>query len=167
MGYRDTFYCTDNIIGYTGALHECPTVYFFSPKNSAYGHITQAHGIEGNVGRERRQKDPGYKIENTSINNLNFPVGELASQAHLPATGKAAVEWRTDPTSQQVESYHTSRNLFVPVAPSNFFPDQARDADAIAILAIAIRRYPFKKFTDNAVMAKGAADRRRAMGYDD
>jgi hypothetical protein len=68
MGYRDDFYCVDNIIGYSGSLHEFPTVYFLTSKE--YGHITQEHGYGQNVGRQEVGDAAGYSIGNESVNGV-------------------------------------------------------------------------------------------------
>jgi len=140
MSYRDDLYRASQIIGYTGQLHAAPSVYFYWPERQAYGHITQAHGKARNVGRHRYNADAGYLIENAPVNELNYPVGELAEHDGLPATDTVCVEWRTE--GGQVVSFHTSRNLFVPVCGSVFFPNGATDIDAIAILAQSIRNFP-------------------------
>jgi hypothetical protein len=70
MGYRDDFYKAENMIGYTGTLHEFPTVYFLTKKE--YGHITQKHPHSQNVGRHGvGDATNGYKI-----GNQQFPTGE-------------------------------------------------------------------------------------------
>jgi len=48
MGYRDDFYRTANIIGYSGQIDSFPSVYFQS--SSEYGHITQMHFYPQNDG---------------------------------------------------------------------------------------------------------------------
>lgn len=50
-GYRPDLYCQMNIIGYTGSIHQNPTVYFLS--DTHYGHITQHHKLNSNIGREQ------------------------------------------------------------------------------------------------------------------
>lgn len=141
MGYRDGFYTADNIIGYTGRLHGHPSVYFFDLANFGYGHITMAHGDPTNVGREEYQEDQNYLIENTDINEINYPVGEYTDHDHLLATGQACVEWATGQGGTQ-DSFHTSRNMLVPVRPSHFFPNAAVQTVALAVCAVAIREFP-------------------------
>lgn len=54
MGYRDDFYCMRNFHGYTGRLHDFPTLYFLKRLwigGVFYGHVTQKHELPGNVGR--------------------------------------------------------------------------------------------------------------------
>jgi len=62
MTYRGDFYIPENIIGYTGNIHHDPTVYF--QKGHNFGHITQAHGIGHNVGREEVRYAQDYVIRN-------------------------------------------------------------------------------------------------------
>lgn len=65
MGYRDDFYAVENIIGYTGVLHDFPTVYFQT--GTEYGHITQRHDFSQNVGRNEIHSAVGYSIGNEEI----------------------------------------------------------------------------------------------------
>lgn len=65
MGYRDDFYMVQNIMGYTGKLHDSPTVYF--QKGSEYGHITQRHPLNQNVGRMKVHASNTYFIGNEMI----------------------------------------------------------------------------------------------------
>jgi hypothetical protein len=62
MSYRGDLYTPENIIGYTGNINNNPTVYF--QKGYAYGHITQAHGLGHNVGREEVRQAVDYDIRN-------------------------------------------------------------------------------------------------------
>lgn len=66
MGYRDDFYTAENVIGYSGKLHDFPTVYFQTAAEA--GHITQKHGTSQNVGRQAVFASDGYKIENRTVN---------------------------------------------------------------------------------------------------
>jgi hypothetical protein len=66
MGYRDDFYCAQNVIGYSGKLDSFPTVYFQTGKEA--GHITQKHDTVQNVGRQVVFSSEGYVIENQKIN---------------------------------------------------------------------------------------------------
>lgn len=142
MGYRDDFYRIENIIGYTGKLSKRPSVYFFSAASNAYGHITQAHGDQTNVGREIYKEDPDYLIENTQIYTNNYPVGEYAEHEGMDIKGNACVEWRTsEEYADTIDSFHTSRNLFIPVRPSRFFPAAVESKVKIAVCAIAIREF--------------------------
>lgn len=74
MGYRDDFYCVENMIGYTGDVHNFPTVYFLKSVTggSFYGHITQKHDMPGNVGRMEvnSQPDPAYTIGNERVRGV-------------------------------------------------------------------------------------------------
>lgn len=143
MGYRDDFYCIENIIGYTGKLSKRPSVYFYSEASDAYGHITQAHGDQTNIGREIYKVDPNYLIENTQIYTNKYPVGEFEQHEGLEIEGNACVEWRTSTKYvDTIDSFHTSRNLFIPIRPSRFFPDALESKVKIAVCAIAIREYP-------------------------
>jgi hypothetical protein len=65
MGYRDDFYTPDNCVGYTGDLHNFPSVYFLTDKE--YGHITTKHGYLQNVGRAEVKSNEGYTIGNETI----------------------------------------------------------------------------------------------------
>jgi hypothetical protein len=62
MGYRDDFYISENIIGYTGSLGDRPTVYF--QHGNEFGRITQHHPNPGNVGRNVVRKQDDYDIAN-------------------------------------------------------------------------------------------------------
>ena len=63
MSYRDDFYIVENIIGYTGDLTDNPTVYF--ENGEEYGHITQDHKKDDNIGREYVRPLEGYGAVNT------------------------------------------------------------------------------------------------------
>ena len=67
MGYRDDFYKAGNIIGYSGNLHDCPTVYF--QKGGLWGHITQRHGLPQNVGRHALRDNAFYEAHTYEITN--------------------------------------------------------------------------------------------------
>ncbi|MBE3637013.1 hypothetical protein [Mangrovicoccus algicola] len=88
MGYRDDFYCIDNIIGYTGNLIGKPTVYF--RQGNHYGRITQWHGIATNIGRASVRWHPAYHIGNYYV------AGRLVAQEYEGRDLK-----------------HTSRNPFI------------------------------------------------------
>lgn len=66
MGYRDDFYMVQYIVGYSGSLHDCPTVYF--RKGDEYGHITQKHPCPQNVGRMEVRRSADYWIGNERVN---------------------------------------------------------------------------------------------------
>lgn len=65
MGYRDDFYMVQYIVGYTGNLHNYPTVYF--QKGNEFGHITQKHGESQNVGRMEVYASDAYFIGNELV----------------------------------------------------------------------------------------------------
>jgi hypothetical protein len=66
MGYEDGFYIRQYIYGYTGSITSNPTVYFRN--GNTFGHITQAHGIKENVGRETKRVAQTYEIINVGDN---------------------------------------------------------------------------------------------------
>lgn len=96
-GYRPDLYCPMNIIGYTGSIHNNPTVYFLNA--TYYGHITQDHDEKWNIGRQGvgdRIIAPGfhYEIKNYLRNGIEvggeFGVADDGSweyRAH-PCRGK-------------------------------------------------------------------------------
>lgn len=154
MGYRDDFYVTENIIGYTGTLTEHPTVYFLlmdgltevggrTHVKCYFGHITQKHDNEENVGREPVRQSYSYSIHNVTKNGEEraeecvYGRQELRSN-HLG--GKT--------TSDGHERFHTSRNRFEKVTAGNK-----------ELLAAAIDA--------NQVMKKNWADRYESRGYTD
>jgi len=75
MGYRDDFYRTANIIGYSGQIDSFPSVYFQS--SSEYGHITQMHFYPQNVGRMKVESAVGYTIGNERIKGVLKLVEKL------------------------------------------------------------------------------------------
>jgi len=96
MPYRADFYIPENIIGYTGRIDDNPTVYFMTgPAHgpNEYGHITQAHQIGPNEGREEVQRSTQYEIRVGADGNLE--------------------EWDGG------QCIHESRNPFIPVAGLN------------------------------------------------
>src|SRR5215218_5752828 len=133
MGYRDDFYTKDNILGYTGKLQDNPTVYFadagrMNPKTVkvngkeqvvvTYGHITQAHDMPTNVGRERVDESYSYSIHNVKENGEEH--AQEAVYGTLVGAKKAAHH-----------EFHTSRNRF-----------EASTKGNIEILALAISKFP-------------------------
>ena len=133
MGYRDDFYTKDNILGYTGKLDDNPTVYFadagrMNPKTVevdgkqqvvvTFGHITQAHDIPTNVGREQVDESYSYSIHNVMENGE-----EHAQEAVYGRPRGAAKATHVD--------FHTSRNRFEAATKGN-----------TEILARAIARFP-------------------------
>ena len=122
MGYRDDFYDAYNIIGYTGSLHEKPTVYFKYGKE--FGHIMQSHTAQYNVGREEVQEEFGglkYVIENVTKNGEEVAIERLVN----PATGKTEFE------------FHSSRSKFIDTSHAN--------VAVFAILAQSIEKFTAKK----------------------
>jgi hypothetical protein len=94
MGYEDALYSARNIIGYTGEINDSPTVYFLEPLGTAprrYGHITQAHWLWLNTGRECAHSAENYTYEN----NIDGVLVEKVNGKIL----------------------HTSRNRFIPTSP--------------------------------------------------
>lgn len=91
MGYHDELYNVAYMIGYTGTVHLNPTVYF--QRKYRYGHITQAHDIKANIGRERVGENPEYVIENKIKNGKATCIERIGDK-----------------------KFHTSRNEFIPIA---------------------------------------------------
>jgi hypothetical protein len=91
MGYRDNFYRSQNIVGYSGNINNFPTVYFQSPWE--FGHITQAHDIRQNVGRQEVLSAVGYWIGNEDVGGGDIRLVEKTNG----------------------EAFHTSRSTFTPV----------------------------------------------------
>ena len=84
--YSQDLYKKENIIGYTGNIKNNPTVYF--KQGNKYGHITQVHNKEANIGREIGVSSSLYRMSNSG------PKGRLQE-------------------SIDGEVHHTSRNPFV------------------------------------------------------
>ncbi|WP_018690715.1 hypothetical protein [Algicola sagamiensis] len=63
----ERLYQTKNIIGTTSCPGQRPTVYYRSNSGS-YGHITQEHKIQANIGREAVRKHPEYSMRNDGRN---------------------------------------------------------------------------------------------------
>lgn len=115
MGYRDDFYIAANIIGYTGRPYPNPTVYFrrqLADGRYEFGHITQAHPVKENVGREEVRTEIDYTIGNEVIDNKTICV-------------------------ERVDGYirHKSRNAFVDTIAN---PPRALDQ---ALINAAIRNF--------------------------
>lgn len=159
MGYRDDFYKAENIIGFTGDLANNPTVYFAdaggkSPKLEkvggsdkvvvSFGHITQAHSIAANVGREAVREAYSYSIFNvpdTSVPGLEDATGKLVAQECVygeQELNKLNLEgFKTEPKKSRNEQHldwHVSRNKFMEVSPGN-----------LKILATAIDKHQNQK----------------------
>ena len=129
MPYHDTFYTAENIIGYTGQLHQLPTVYFRCDRRNLVGRITQTHPYPQNVGRARPATSIGYRMGNEMT-----PNGLRLVERH--ATGAP----------------HTSRNVFVALDGGDpgqrhgaNMADLARQMQVLAILAQSIRNCPQPK----------------------
>ncbi len=87
MGYRDDFYIVENIVGYTGNLHQNPTVYFYiGGATSTFGHITQAHTLDENVGREKVITDDEYVAGNITRQGHTFFFEEWSDGQHPSRT---------------------------------------------------------------------------------
>lgn len=82
MGYRDDFYQVWNIVGYTGDLHNFPTVYFVSPDLDLGGHITQKHALASNVGRQEVFSLQGYTYGNETYDGKYRLVERWADGVH-------------------------------------------------------------------------------------
>ncbi|WP_420009292.1 hypothetical protein [Xanthomonas sacchari] len=121
MAYEDDFYIRGNIIGYTGALNNAPTVYFakvfsdalLGKKMFEFGRITQDHPHRDNMGRNKVRYARDYAIYNLQSDNQEY-----------------AAEF------YQGDIRHRSRNPFIQVHEG----DPAMDA-----LAAAIARFPDRK----------------------
>lgn len=125
-GYADDFYVKDNIIGYTGDLNDNPTVYFadaggVNPKlvkvgNKQqvlvqYGHITQLHQRDWNIGREKVREAFSYNIYNSEKDGK-------AKETVLP------MEWGGKVDERKLDDdgffvLHPSRNRFEPATKGN------------------------------------------------
>ena len=119
MAYRDDFYTVANIIGITGPVNELPTVYFKNTATGEYGHITQIHHYDWNVGRTGVVTDGGWTI----VNQCTQACGCGKDAAH-EYNGRG-------------QCFHVSRNKFVPV--------NQLSADELAVAEQAIWRCPYKK----------------------
>ncbi|NNE53740.1 MAG: hypothetical protein HKN30_15215 [Sulfitobacter sp.] len=122
MGYRDDLYRPVHMIGYTGALNAFPSVYFFNPEDGCYGHITQQHTLPANIGRESVKDHEDYRISNEFIDGKTRNVERRNGRI-----------------------FHRSRNPFVPICDSRFFPNAKTDFRCYALLAPAIVRFPEMK----------------------
>jgi hypothetical protein len=116
--YERSFYTRRNIIGYTGTLRNDPTVYFEEVLDTVYvkfGRITQDHGDEDNIGRNRTRVREASRY---SMKNEYY-------------RGKVRLVERYDG-----DVFHHSRNRFVPVSQGD---------EVIDDLAEAITRFPYWK----------------------
>lgn len=150
MGYRDDFYKDENILGYTGDLRNNPAVYFadaggVSPKLQtvdgkqkvlvSFGHITQAHQVAANVGREDVREAYSYSISNVMYQGKEVAQECVYGEQELNKIGLKGYE--TEPgksRDQQHLDWHISRNRFESVTGGNR-----------GILALAIKNHPDKK----------------------
>ena len=130
MGYRDDFYTTDNIIGYTGNLQANATVYFQKNdgRERSFGRITQDHDLKLNIGRNKVRTTTDYVVENRNIQG-----------------GLRCVEYYNGKVQ------HTSRNVFVPVG--------GLSAVQRSILQRAIYNFPERKGKDSASQQAKLEDR--------
>ena len=73
MGYSDDFYTAANVVGYTGDINNNPTFYFMTEKDGmkTFGHITQAHGLSSNVGREEVKSARDYELKNAWVHTVS------------------------------------------------------------------------------------------------
>ena len=155
MGYMDSLYRRENIIGYTGDINNNPTVYFFAvspgrdglPKTKRVGnsqkilflngHITQAHDEASNVGREVVTESWSYSIMNAGPQHDDSGLikeGQTALQETFHPSESGGRYYRTP---DGFDDFHISRNPFVSVGP--------RDTASLDILANAIARFPRAK----------------------
>src|ERR1700754_1766318 len=103
MPYRGDFYRAENLIGYTGKLDDFPTVYFHKLSTGEFGHITQKHDIQTNVGREVVMiSDGGYRYVNEDVTDKS---GKVIGRALHEYSGNRLI--------------HPSRNEFFPKDSSN------------------------------------------------
>ena len=99
MGYADTFYKKENILGYTGDVDKDPTVYFASIDGTTqlvkgrqqlltqFGHITTAHPTANNVGREPVRECYSYSICNVEYEGKQCAQECVYGQQELDKTG--------------------------------------------------------------------------------
>lgn len=130
MTYRSDLYNVANIIGYTGAPHRLPTVYFRCDTLQLCGRITQQHKFPFNVGREEPHSTVGYQMRNEVV------------------AGRTVLrEYRNG------ELKHTSRNRFISIVDDQLDPNPRHGVDltgkvdltALPMLAQALRRCPDQK----------------------
>ena len=152
MGYRDDFYCADNILGYTGDIKKDTTitVYFadaggLNPKLQTvngkqkvvvqFGHITQVHDIAANVGREAVREAYSYSISNVMYEGAEHAQECVYGEQELNKIGLQGYD--TEPGKSRDEQHldwHISRNRFESVTSGNR-----------ALLAGALKRHQDKK----------------------
>jgi len=155
MGYCDTVYRPDNIIGYTGDLNRDPTVYFRatstdedgSPNTKQvgnnmqilflHGHITQAHPTPTNIGREMVVESWSYSIMNAGAEHDDSGLIEPGKKALQEVYHSSEV--RPDnrqyfATPDGFSDFHISRNVFNPVS--------MKDYATVMKLANALAKFP-------------------------
>ncbi|MGB0949264.1 MAG: hypothetical protein ACPGU0_04070, partial [Marinirhabdus sp.] len=70
----------ENIIGYTGDIHDNPTVFF--KKGNKFGRITQDHQHEDNIGRNRVKSHSDHSIENRDGRAHEYYNGQERYNSH-------------------------------------------------------------------------------------
>lgn len=124
MGYRDEFYISQNIIGYTGSPQNNPTVYF--DDNVHYGSITQFHDDVDAIGRSILKLSAEHTLLNYSADMEDGTTSELPLLERTRQLG-AMFEHQFGVVT------HLSRNPFVPIKEGN--------SSLRAFLSIAIERF--------------------------
>jgi hypothetical protein len=121
MGYRDDFYKSENIVGYTGDIHANPTVYFSSDEQhgNVHGRITQDHKNKDNIGRDVVKTNEGYSIWDETDDAGNVRT----------------VEHQADPAHPAFDKRHRSRGELILVDATTTVTDRA-------ILSQSIWRFP-------------------------
>ncbi len=109
---KNDLYHKDNIIGYTGDLTDNPTIYFKKEHTNnkgivdsvSFGHITQAHKYDFNLGREKVGKAKTYEIKNNGKKN---DKGDITAQEYANGV-----------------MFHPSRNKFNDVSKNKAMKEQ-------------------------------------------
>ena len=157
MGYMDSLYRPEHILGYTGDINNNPTVYFFAPspgKNGLpkttrvnnsqkvlflSGHITQAHSDANNVGRDQVIESWSYSLMNAGSQHDSSGLikqGQTALQEVFhPSETTDTYEYF--PTPDGFDDFHISRSTFTSVS--------FKDVNTIKVLAKAIANNPLIK----------------------
>ena len=149
MPYRNDFYIRENIIGYTGNLHNNPTVYFSNKlgKNLetisidgvdenliVFGHITQEHDEADNIGRMKLRQSYSYQIINSKNEDNEVVAFEVIyGQRELRKIGIISTE---DIPDRRIP-FHECRSRFRKMYQSN-----------IELLVPAINRFPNMKLRE-------------------
>ena len=101
MGYRDDFYITENITGYTGTLHADASVYFENDTGNGieFGRITQNHDHKLNIVRNAVRTKADYRIGNQLVDGemkcVEFYGGRVQHQSRhtfVPVDALTAVQ---------------------------------------------------------------------------